>query len=212
MDTIPFFEYLAFLLLFIGSFSILRIQSIKIIGFSFLFIVNAFFLLYFGSKFFDKNGYFTINTISNLASFSIIDSGTLYFVSFILVLMMLHYFHVNYTQATGSSYSRIPEPFYTQLEVFESNTLSSFVISVIILSLLLSQYTYSLIAPGNYKIWFAKNKPTSVWYDLYIPWYAIIEVILSITLVTISTNQIIVANGFQKLTRQEILPTNPATQ
>jgi predicted acyltransferase len=147
-----------------------------------------------------------------LASFSIIYSGTLYFVSFIFVFMMLHYFGVNYTQATGSSYSRIPEPYYTQLEVFESNTLSSFIISVIILSLLLSQYTYSFIAPGNYKTWFAKNKPNSVWYDLYVPWYAIFEVILSITLITISTNQIIAANGFQKLTRQEILPTNPTMQ
>jgi hypothetical protein len=119
-----------------------------------------------------------------------------HFVSLIFILMMIYQLHVKYSAAEGLPIN-IPEPYKSQLYKFNVLMITTFCICTLLLVIIffrshkLDVNLYELLKRMNLFL-FSRNL------------VLLFTLALSITTVVISSLQVQIANGFAKLSRQQL--------
>jgi len=104
-----------------------------VVGFIALFLVNAAFLLFFGSQFLsdNKNLNFPVATLTLVLC--------AHFIGFILIFLTFSQYNVKVTAAYGTTVN-LPEKYREQLTIFKTIMMILFCFSTILLALLVSGY------------------------------------------------------------------------
>ena len=196
MVRIPFFDYIAFLTLYIGCFVFIFKKFTEIIGFGLLFVVNAAFMIFIISKFLILTD---DSFIPLFAKFAIFVGIVFHFISLLFVLMMINNLNKKYITAQGTPI-RLPPIYDDKLYDFKTKMISCFSLGVVLISMVSFGYLYEKIN-GNVKL----SVPNFSFQAISSNIYSIITVISSVSFLGLSINQIVTANDFSKLTRQELI-------
>ena len=191
-SSATFLNYIAFLILFVTAFIIINIKNTEIIGFYFLFIVNAAFALYNISYFTGVDGLYFLPYSIGL---SLIISGVLNTVSLIFIVMMISNMKVKYSDTYGTPIN-LPPIYKDQLELFKRLIITTF--SICGLLLIIYGVQFDLI-----NINFSQQMKT-IGNIMYNPYPIIIMIIACLPIIMSSIN-VSIANNFSVITRQDLM-------
>lgn len=189
-------NYIALFILFITSFFFIFKKNASILGYILVFITNTAFMVYSAGELVPsiEFGYSYFGKIFSIVA--IITSSILHFVSLIFIIMLISSLHVKYTVKNGLPIN-IPEPYKTQLYNFNILMIITFCCCTLLLFIvkfkndILDVNFYELLKRGSFLLYYR--------YSLLL-----FAIALSITVIVISSLQVNTANGFSRLSRQQI--------
>jgi hypothetical protein len=188
-------NYLAFFTLFITGFVFIFQKNASLLGYVVVFITNTVFMVYMTGlivpEISNKNYFVAIASRA-----AVMITTIFHFVSLIFILMMIYQLHVKYSAAEGLPIN-IPDPYKSQLYQFNVLMITSFCLCTLLLVIIffrshkLDVNLYELMTRMNLYL-FARNL------------VLLFALSLSIATVVISSLQVQTANGFAKLSRQQL--------
>jgi len=133
-----FLNYIAFLILYVTCFVFIYVKNTEIIGFYFLFVVNAAFTLYNLFFFIGMN---STGLIPTLIQVSIFVSGVFHTVCFIFIIMMVSDMRIKFKNTYGTPI-KLPPMYGDKFEEFKRLTIATFSICGLLLIILMPNYEY----------------------------------------------------------------------
>jgi hypothetical protein len=189
-----FLNYIAFLILYITSFIIIYVKNTEIIGFYFLFVVNAAFTLY---NLFYFLGLGNAGMIPTAIGLSIFISGVFHTVCFIFIIMMVSDMRIKFKNTYGTPI-KLPPMYGDKLEEFKRLTITTFSICALLFIILMSKYEY------YNSVSFFNISGTFI--DIIRVYFTEISILLlSLAPIIISSIQVASANEFAVLSRRHFI-------
>ena len=194
--SLTMLNYLAFLILFITGFVFIFQKNAAILGYALLFITNAVCMIYSAGELIPKIDPEFDYFVTLLATIAVVTSSILHFVALIFVLMMIYKLHVKFTAKNGLPIN-IPEPYNTQLYEFKVLMITTFCLCTLLIVII--KFRPSKLDVNFYEL----LKRLNIF--LFIRHITLfITLGLSISAIVISSIQVKTAEGFSKLTRQQL--------
>ena len=193
---ISMLNYIAFLILFITGFVFMFQQNAAILGYALLFITNTVCMIYVTGELLLKIDPEFDYFVMILAVVAVVTSSILHFVSLIFILMMIYKLHVKYTVTNGLPIN-VPEPYSTQLYNFKVLMVTTFCICTVLVIIL--KFRSSKLDVNFYELLQHLNV------FLFIRNITLFLTLgLAISAIVISSLQVQTADGFAKLSRQQL--------
>jgi|UniRef100_A0A6C0JNU4 hypothetical protein len=187
--SVTFLNYTALLILYIVSFIVIYQKNTEIIGFYFLFVVNAVGVIY-NLYYFTNAG--SSQLIPTMIYLSLFISGLFHTICFIFVIMMISDMRVKYSNTYGTPMN-IPPKYKIKFELFKRLTISTFALCAILLLILLNGFDFINIQLSN----LGSIKNIIVYY-----FPQLLVLVTTLVPVIISCVQIVYANEFSMLSRR----------
>jgi hypothetical protein len=198
ITQIPFFNYLAFFILYIGCFYFIYKKNTEILGIEVLTVINGIFMIYLIGNIMEQ-----LKKTSNITLlfnvFAVIITIFFHFIALILVLMTLGNMNSKYLTATGLPIN-LPHPYSDNLTQFYQTMITCFLFCTIILTLVINNPTSIKTFTDIQKLLdvtkLSENK------------YTWLNIVLSIITLILSSFQISFANDFSSLARKQLINTD----
>ena len=194
--SMPLLNYAAFFILFVTSFVFIFQRNAGILGYALAFITNAVCMIYVVGELLPKIDINDSYFVPLLAVAAVVSSTILHFVSLIFILMMIYKLHVKYSVTDGIPIN-IPQPYSIQLYNFNVLMITTFCICTVLIAIIkfriekLNINLYELVKRMNMFMFFRNST-------------LFLTLALSISAIIISSFKIKTADGFAKLSRQQL--------